>query len=97
MCSKAQSLELDPEITNLKSVLASNRVDQWLSAEEALPVERGLETSGRAGGADKDQEGPLSSCEREPGPNRQDRNCPALAKTFKYLLGIQTGTESVTD
>ena len=36
MCSKAQSLELDPEITNLKSVLASDS---------------GLESSGWGGGA----------------------------------------------
>lgn len=73
MCSKAQSLELDPEITNLKSVSASNCVDQWFSVEEALPVKRGLETSGRSGwGCHKDQEARLSSCEREPGPNRQD-------------------------
>ena len=41
--------------------------------EEALPAERGLESSGQGGwGCHKDQKAPLSSCKREAGCNRQD-------------------------
>lgn len=51
MCSKAQSLELDPEITNLKSVLASNSVisgSQWGKRCQQSVVWR---VRGRVGGA----------------------------------------------
>lgn len=42
-CSKAQSLELHPEITNEKFLSATNPTDQWFSKEAPLPVENVLE------------------------------------------------------
>jgi len=38
VCSKAQSLELHPEITNEKFLSATNPTDQWFSPEAAPPV-----------------------------------------------------------
>ena len=94
-----KSLELDPEITNLKSLLASNSVDQWSSMEAVPPVECDLDSLVGFFGH-SDQEALLSLREREPGMQRAGhfhtvRNCPPLVRTSKFLLGIQIGTKPV--